>query len=444
MAKIDVYLRSIERFGAAGAILTSGQAITLRFPQGDRNATQVTPHDQLVGLVREIAPPAALDQIDKNRPARFDFDSGGTRYSLDVTPKPNAWQVIIAGPAGSAGAASPAATPPHGTPVAAPRMTPRAATAPTTGNDGEMAIERGQYSDIAPAAAAARAATAASGSGLLDGWTTSARSARATDVYITSGAPPMARVGSELQQIGDRGPLDEETIAREIGVVAPADARAAWTEHGFAVFSYSDGMGRVRATLTRDHRGPGVTLRLLVGEPLAIERLGIGREVPGWLSSRGLVIVAGPSGVGKTTTLASLVKSLADGGKRVITLESPIEILHTASPWVSQRTIGTHVPTVIDGVASAMREGADAIVVGEVTSTDAASAVIDAVAAGHLVLTSIATQTPSEAADRLVELLPPERRDLGRAAVQVGLLGTITPVVKGAGRSFDVLARRDG
>src|SRR5579862_7024302 len=105
MPKIDVYLRSIERFGAAGAVLTSGQSVTLKFPTGDRHATQVTPHDQLVVLVREVATPAALDQIDKNRPAKFDFDSNGTRYSLSVAPKPGAWQVAIE-PATAAAAAA--------------------------------------------------------------------------------------------------------------------------------------------------------------------------------------------------------------------------------------------------------------------------------------------------------------------------------------------------
>nr|MBA2541340.1 hypothetical protein [Deltaproteobacteria bacterium] len=71
MSKLDVYLRSIEKFGATGAVLTSNQAVMLRFPSGDRHATQVTPHDQLVILVREVAPPAALDQIDRQRPAQF-------------------------------------------------------------------------------------------------------------------------------------------------------------------------------------------------------------------------------------------------------------------------------------------------------------------------------------------------------------------------------------
>jgi twitching motility protein PilT len=435
MAKIDVYLRSIERFGAAGAILTSGQAITLRFPQGDRHATQVTPHDQLVGLVREIAPAPALDQIDKNRPAKFEVDSGGTRYSLDVNPKPGQWQVIIA--AATAGAVPSPSPVPSASPVARPAPRP-AQAAGAAGAGDEMAIERGQYADAAPAV------SATSGSGLLDSWTTAARSSRATDIYLATGAGPVARVGGELQPIGERGALDAETISRELGVVAPAEARAAWTERGSATFTYSDGMGRVRATLVRDHRGPGAALRLLVGEPPQAERIGLGGEVAGWLGSRGLILVAGPSGVGKTTTIAALVRSLADQQRRVVTLEDPIEILHTGSPWVSQRALGEHVPTVSAGVAAAMYEGADAIVLGAVSIPEAAAAIVAAVAGGHLVVASITTTAPRQATERLVDLLPADLRDLGRATLQAGLIGTIAPVVKGTGRTFEVVARRDG
>src|SRR5262245_15856952 len=100
MSKLDVYLRSIEKFGAAGAVLTSGQAVTLKFPAGDRQATQVTPHDQLVIMVREIAPPNILDQIDQQRPARFELESAGTRYALTIAPRPGAWSVTIE-PAGA-------------------------------------------------------------------------------------------------------------------------------------------------------------------------------------------------------------------------------------------------------------------------------------------------------------------------------------------------------
>src|ERR1700710_2716355 len=187
MAKIDPYLRSIEKFGAAGAVLTSGQPITLKFPAGDRNATQVVGHDQLVQMVREIAPPQALDQIDAGRPARFEYESNGARYLVAVAPKPGIGQVVIDG----AGAAAPAPPP------AAPRSL----------DAGDLAIERGQYAGDG----AATATPAGSGSAVLDAITQAARGARASDVVIATGAAPLVRANGKLEALADRGVLDAET-----------------------------------------------------------------------------------------------------------------------------------------------------------------------------------------------------------------------------------------
>ncbi|MBL9015220.1 MAG: Flp pilus assembly complex ATPase component TadA [Myxococcales bacterium] len=422
MSKLDVYLRSIEKFGAAGAVLTSGQAVTLRFPDGDRNATQVTPHDLLIGMVREVAPPAALQQVDSNRPARFDVDSEGRRYTLTIQPRPGIWQVVIE----PAAAAAPPSRP---TPV------PRAATAPSAGGGGgggdDMRIERGQY-DSGPVAATP-AVTTPSGSGFLDGLTQQARASRATDLYLAVGSPPTARAGGQLVVLGDRQ-LDGELLSRELGVVAPAEARGAWAEHGAATFAYGDGAGRVRVTLGRDARGPRASLRLLHAEGPPLDRLGLGAAAA-WLDARGLIVVSGAAGAGKTTTLAALVRALADRRRFVISIEDPIEITH-AAPSVSQRAVGEHVASFAAGVAAAMREGADAIVVGAVANADAAAAVIDAVAGGHLVLTTV----PSIA--HLLDRLPSEQREYGRAQCSGHLLGTITPVVGAGGqRSFEVANR---
>jgi twitching motility protein PilT len=424
MAKIDPYLRSIEKFGAAGAVLTSGQPITLKFPAGDRNATQVVGHDQLVQMVREIAPPQALDLIDGSRPARFDYDSNSVRYTMTVSPKPGVWQVVIDA-AATAAAAAPAV----------PRATPRVQTAPTA-TDGDLAIERGQY-----AADSATAAATASGSTFLDALTHAARGARASDIVLATGAAPLVRANGEIKPLADRGALDAETVSRELGIVAPGEARAAWTAQGSATFTYGDGMGRVRVTLSRDHRGPGATLRLLVGEPPAHDRIGVPREVAAWLEQRGLVIIAGAAGSGKTTTLAALVKALGDRGRRVISIEDPIELVH-ASPWISQRAVGEHVDSIAAGIAAAMREGADVIAVGAVTAPDHAAAIVDAVAAGHVVLASLAT-TADRAADHLVELLPIDRRELGKAVIARGFLGAVAGVVQGANRRFEVVAHAD-
>src|SRR5687767_2136731 len=95
MARIDSYLRSLDRFNAHAVVLRSNQHVMLRFPTGDRHATQSVPHDQLVMLTREVASPQALASIDGGRAARFEVESGGRSYAISVQPQPGAWTVTI-------------------------------------------------------------------------------------------------------------------------------------------------------------------------------------------------------------------------------------------------------------------------------------------------------------------------------------------------------------
>lgn len=423
MAKLDVYLRSIKQLGAQGAVLTSGQAVTLRFPTGDRHATQITSHDQVVNLVREVAPAGAREQLEQGRQVKFELEANGGRWTIGVAPKPGSWHVAI----------DPADAP---APTAASSSSMRAARAPTSGPQAEapeMAIERGQYGG-GPAAAAT-----SSGSLLLDQLTAGARAAYATDVYLSAGTPAFQRVGGQLAATADRAAIDGDALARELGLVAPNEARTAWTERGTAVFTYGDGAGRVRVTLTRDHRGPGATLRLLPAEPPLLSGLGLAGAVE-WLHDRGLIVIAGPSGCGKTTTLGALVRALGEQRRRVVAIEDPIEIVHV-SAWISQRAVGEHVPTVGDGVAAAMRESADAIVIGAVQTAGDAAAVLEAVAGGHLVLTTLVAPRASVAIERMIDRLGAEQRDLARALCADALLGTIGPVVSRSGRSFEIAGR---
>jgi len=422
MARLDVYLRSIKQLGAQGAVLMSGQAVTLRFATGDRHATQITSHDQLVGLIREVAPPGAFDQIEQARTARFEIDGFGGRWSVNVAQKSDAWQVAI-DPVESLVAALAAGT--------ASRMaripTPIAAT-----EVAEMAIERGQYG--VPAAVVAPAS-----SPLLDQLTAAARAAYASDVYLSAGSPAFQRVGGDLIGTADRVPIDGDLLARELSLIAPVAARNAWAATGLAMFAYGDGAGRVRVTLTRDHRGPGAALRLLPAEAPELAGLELG-GVAEWLTGRGLILIGGPSGSGKTTTLGSVVRALGEQRRRVVTIEAPIEIVHV-NPWISQRAVGEHVPGILDGVVSAMREGADVIVVGAVQTAGDAAAVIDAVAGGHLVLTTLVAPRAGVAVERLLDRLPPEQRSLARGLCADALLGTIGPLVTRSGRSFEVAGR---
>ncbi len=420
MAKLEQYLRSIEKFSATGAILSSGQAIVLKFPAGDRAATQVTPHEQLVAMIREVAPPAALALIDANRPARFELE----RYSVSVAGRPGAWQVTIE--TGGAPALD-------GGPTAGSVADGRRGRI-DDGGEPDMAIERGQYD--APAVGVIGAAPA-SGSAMLDQLTRSARGARANDIFFSAGLPAQQRVAGELAQLG--APLDAESISRELGLIAPPAARAAWTEgNGHAVFAYGDGLGRVRVTLGRDRRGPTAALRLLPDEPPLLDRLNLA-QTAAWLDGAGLILVAGPSGVGKTVVLAALVKTLGDRGRRVVVIEDPIELVQ-AGESISQREVGHHVASAGAGIMAAVAEGADAIAVGAVTDADTVRAMASAVAAGHLVLATVNAPAANAALDRVLAHLAGDDRDSARHVLAGSLVGVIRPTVSREGRRYEVVA----
>ncbi len=514
MRRIEFYMRVIEKAGASGAMLASGQAVTLRFPTGDRRSTQITPHEQLVDLVRDVAPPMVLDQIDASRQARFELDSGAYRYAIDVHPQRGFWQVYIelapedeAEPAYEdprhAVPAEPLAysesrrnspapvpqpsripqmTPPNqaavrqtgGQPTVprqdsgpnrAPRQEARrpsdmpaqqqrsrgsdhgpaqrkpesvSGVLPTPAEESQVVIiERGQYE-------APRGVQTSSGSALLDLLTSNARAENASDVYLIAGHAPYMRVNGQLMATTVRSAFDPEQLSREIGIVAPVEVRTTWLERGISGFTYSDGIGRVRVRLTRDHRGPAATFRLLPGTPPTLEELGL-YEVDNLLEDRGLIIVGGPSGSGKTTTLAAMIRSLGEDRRSVVVLEDAIEIVHV-SPWISQRQIGTHVPDVMSGVEAAMAEGVDAVVIGSCRDGDRARAVIEAASGGHLVITTVVSPIAEVAVDRLIDKLPEAARAGARDVISQMHLGSVAPIIGHHGeRTFEVVfGRRRG
>lgn len=503
-------MRVIEKAGASGAMLASGQAVTLRFPTGDRRSTQITPHEQLVDLVRDVAPPLVLDQIDASRQARFELDSGAYRYAIDVHPQRGFWQVYIElAPEAEAEQSYEQAAPEHlaysesrrtPAPARVPQMTPRDQQAvrqtggqPVVNRDSSgpvraprqemspapqpqprrrpsdgMPAQRPRSSDamaaqrkpesvsgVLPAPAeesqvviiergqyeAPKGVQTSSGSALLDLLTSNARAENASDVYLIAGHAPYMRVNGQLMATTVRSAFDPEQLSREIGIVAPVEVRTSWLERGIAGFTYSDGIGRVRVRLTRDHRGPAATFRLLPGTPPTLEELGL-YEVDNLLEDRGLIIVGGPSGSGKTTTLAAMIRALGEDRRSVVVLEDAIEIVHV-SPWISQRQIGMHVPDVLSGVEAAMAEGVDAVVIGSCRDADRARAVIEAATGGHLVITTVVSPIAEVAIDRMIDKLPEAARAGARDVVSQMHLGSVAPIIgHGGERTFEVVFGR--
>lgn len=395
MARIDGYLRSIERLGANGALFVSGQPVVLKFAAGDKPAQQVTAHDALIAMVREIASLEALAAIDSNRPAQFEFVSNGFGYTVQVSPRPGAWSVLLevmsagrAGTAGSAGTAHPsgvlnrAVTPAPGgapsapaaiapaTPVVVPEVAPVAAD-----TDDGMDIERTPYDEVP--------VSVSSGSSMLDELFTAARALRASDLYLSAGMPPLVRVAGELVPMADRPPFTAELLEQELGGVSgPGSSQ---------VFVHAARDVRLRIMTGRDRNGSYLIARLMVAEPPQLERLGLPSVVPALLDQRGVFVVAGPPGSGKTTTIAALLQYVATHANRyIVELSQPVEIAqHARRGLFAQREIGETPPTYAAGLAAAVNEGADVIAVGQCQDPATAAAVIDAAQAGGLVVVGV-------------------------------------------------------
>ena len=269
---------------------------------------------------------------------------------------------------------------------------------------------------------------------MLDRLLAWARQHRATDLVLAAGAPAMVRVDGRWSSAGEQQALDADVLSRELGVMAPAVARAAWSERGDSVFATGDATGRMRVCLGRDAGGPRAIVRFLRAEPPTAEQLGVPAVALSWLRARGgVLVVAGGPGSGKSTTLAALVRELAlTQGQAVATIEEPIELLHRRSALVSQREVGTHVASLAAGVRGAMREGVFAIAASRCDDAETAAAVAGALDAGHLVLLEVSAASAAAALARLTGAMPQPR---GREALAEGLRGVLVQALVG---------RRDG
>jgi twitching motility protein PilT len=298
---------------------------------------------------------------------------------------------------------------------------------------GELTIEYGQYDAQAPAETVAASASAA-----LDQITHGARAGQATDIFLAAGARPLQRsTGDVAMEIGT--PMEADALSRELSSVAPAEARGAWQDKGHATFTYSDGAGWVRVSLGRDRGGPTASLRLLPDGAPELGQLNLD-SAEKWLHGRGLVIVTGPAGSGKTLSLAGLVRAAGETGRRVVSVEDPIEIAHVG-PWISQRSVGVHVESMAAGVHAAIREGVDVIAIGDIVDAATASAALDAVAAGQLVLAVIAAPVAGMALERLICEVPADRRDVARTMFEATWLATVRPMLGRNGRTYEIAAR---
>ncbi len=242
----------------------------------------------------------------------------------------------------------------------------------------------------------------------------------ASDLHFAVGQPPMLRIHGELQPIRYRN-LNEHDFERYIAEVAPPREWARLQREHDADFSYAvEGLGRFRVNLFRQLHGGAAVFRLIPENVFTIEQLGLPQQAHRLTHfDSGLVLVTGPSGNGKSTTLAALVAELtARRELHVITLEDPVEfVLPPGKGLVTQREIGVHTRSFAEALRAALREDPDAVMIGEMRDRETIAMALSAAESGLLVYGTMHTNSAAKAIDRIVNIFPPDQQDGARGVL---------------------------
>ncbi len=233
---------------------------------------------------------------------------------------------------------------------------------------------------------------------------------QASDLHISAGNKPCCRINGDIKEMFEERltPEDTQRMAEEI---MKEQHWATLNEFGQVDFSrYRDDIGRFRVNVFKQRNTIAIVARILNSEIPSTSHLGIPPQIVEMVKKRrGLILVTGPTGVGKTTSLASLINVINQRYQRhIITLEDPIEYVHRhAKSIVNQREIGTDSLDFSSALRSALRQDPDVIMIGEMRDLDTISTAITAAETGHLVMSSLHTNDAATTIDRIIDVFPP-------------------------------------
>lgn len=264
----------------------------------------------------------------------------------------------------------------------------------------------------------------------------------ASDLHLATACQPIWRRYGTLGPIWHNGaPLTAEDTRRLAYSFLTEDKIQKLEERGDVDFAYSTDFGRFRASVIQQRLGIDITFRIISTTVRTIEELKLPETVRTLIRyHNGLILVTGPVGCGKSTTLAALVDGVnIEREDHIITLEEPIEyVIEPKGCHVNQREVGTHTASFAAALRGALREDPDVIMVGEMRDLETISLAITAAETGHLVLGTLHTGNAARTLDRVLDVFPPDQRDQIRIMVSESLRGIVSqqlvPTIDGNGR----------
>jgi len=263
-----------------------------------------------------------------------------------------------------------------------------------------------------------------------------------SDLHLTAGSPPVVRLHGDLQVLTEYQPIVPRALRAMIYAILPQRRREQLEQDLELDMSYSlPGKARFRVNVYFQRDAIGAAFRLIPTEIRSIEWLGLPPIVAELARyPRGFVVVTGPTGSGKSTTLASLVDIVNQERKcHIMTVEDPIEFLHQhKTALVNQREVGTDTHGFAQALKHVLRQDPDVILVGEMRDLETIQTAITAAETGHLVFATLHTQDAPQTIDRIIDVFPSHQQQQIRIQLSTTLQAVLTQqllqTVDGQGR----------
>jgi len=253
---------------------------------------------------------------------------------------------------------------------------------------------------------------------------------KAADLHLRVGEPPMLRLGGDIVRLEEYPVFDDERLAAVVWSIMPDKNKVEFDGSWDTDFAYEiEGLSRFRVNVLRDRKGVAAVMRTIANGTVTVEEMGISPEVQQLcMLTKGLVLVTGPTGSGKSTSLCALVDLInRTRSDHVITIEDPIEFVHRSKKClITQRQVGVHTQSFKSALRAALREDPDIILVGELRDLETIAIAIETAETGHLVFGTLHTSTAASTVNRIVDQFPADRQEQIRIMLAESLKGVIS------------------
>ncbi len=370
-------------------------------------------------LAADVVPAAQKAAWQKEGQAEFDYDLAGQCFHVRLSRYMETSQIQAEhlGPA-------------RGTPAPPPKPAASLEAPPVTGAPSPQPVAMAEAAPRKSPAPIRRSQAHPLGETLL----ATLLERQGSDLHLTTHEPPLARIHGDMKELEGFGPMDPATLLELMESLAPAAAWERFEAHHDADFAYAYEAGgcRLRVNFFHDRVGPGLVCRVIPNQLPDPDRLGLPEPVRRLATlSKGLVLVTGPTGSGKSTTLAAIV-DIANQKRRdhILTIEDPIEFVHPRKGClVNQREVGTHTDSFKTGLRAALREDPDVVLVGEMRDLETIAIALETAATGHLVFGTLHTSSAIGTIDRIVDQFPADRQQQIRVMLADSLKCVVSQVL---------------